>query len=54
MFLSDKEIEAIRVRLANIEKAERIGVKKNYLTNQVRQIRLMLQKAERREKYTLL
>lgn len=54
MFLSDKEIEAIRTRLANIERAERMGVKKNYLINQVRHIRLTLQKAERRERQTLL
>lgn len=54
MFLSDKEINEIKARLANIEKADKIGVKKNYLANQVRNIRLMLVRAERREKNTLL
>lgn len=54
MFLSDKEVDAIRKRLANIERAEKMGIKKNYLTNQVRQVRLMLIRAERREKNTLL
>lgn len=39
----------IKKRLANMEKVERLTTKKNYLTNQVRQIRLVLVKAERRE-----
>lgn len=53
MILSAKEVSEIRSRLANIEKAERIGIKKNYLANQVRHIRLLLAKADRREKNTI-
>lgn len=41
-------------RLANIEKAERQGCKKNYISNQVGQIRLVLKRALRRHKNTLL
>lgn len=54
MILSNKEIDTIRALLANIEKADRVTVRKYYLTNQVRNIRLILSKAERREKHTLL
>ena len=48
MFLSDKEYKVIMTRLANIEKADRVGCKRNYLTNQVGLIRLVLKKAFRR------
>ena len=54
MILSNREIDAIRLRLSNIDKAIRLGARKNYIANQVRNIRLMLSKAERREKNTLL
>lgn len=54
MFISKKEFDSIMARLANIEKAEREGAKKNYYTNQTRFIRQVLRKAERRDKYTLL
>ena len=54
MFISKKEFDAIMARLANIERAERMGAKKNYYTNQVRNIRLVLRRAERRAKDTLL
>lgn len=54
MYLSDKEIAEIRDRLAKIDKVERQGANKNYLTNQTRIIRLMLNRAERREKNKLL
>ena len=54
MFISQKEFDAMMARLANIEKAERQGCKKNYISYQVGQIRLMLKKAYRREKNTLL
>ena len=48
MFLTDREYKVIMDRLANIEKADRAGCKRYYLTNQVGQIRLMLKKAFRR------
>ena len=35
MILSNKEIDTIRALLANIEKADRVTVRKYYLTNQV-------------------
>lgn len=54
MFLSEKEYKSIIDRLANIEKADRVGCKRNYLTNQVGLIRLVLKKAYRRHKNTLL
>lgn len=54
MFLSDKEICEIKFRLANIERADKQGIKKNYLANQTRTIRLLLNRAERREKNSLL
>ena len=54
MILTDREIEEIRRRLANIDIAEKRGARKNYIANQVRNIRLILSRAERREKNTLL
>lgn len=54
MFISKREFDSIMARLANIERAEKVGAKKNYYVNQVRNIRLMLVRAERREKNTLL
>lgn len=54
MLLSKKEVEEIRARLANIYKSDKTRAKKNYIDDQVRFIRLVLIKAERREKNTLL
>lgn len=54
MFLSDKEVCEIKARLANIDKAEKQGIKKNYLSNQTRIIRQIVNKAERREKNRLI
>lgn len=54
MFISKREFDSIMARLANMEKAEKIGAKKNYYVNQIRHIRLMLIRAERRDKNTLL
>ena len=54
MYFADKEIDAIRRYLANIDRADRAGAKRNYISNQVRNIRLLLSRAERREKNTLL
>lgn len=54
MFISRKEFDEIMARCANIEKAEKKGAKKNYYTNQVSKIRLVLKRAERRDKDTLL
>ena len=54
MHFSEKEIDEIRRRLANIDRADRAGAKRNYICNQVRNIRLILSRAERREKNTLL
>ena len=54
MYLSDKEIVIIRTRIANIDKAERAGARKNYIANQTRIIRQILARAERREKNILL
>lgn len=54
MFLSNKEIDTIRTLLSNIDTAERQGARKHYIANQVRNIRLVLSKAERREKNKLL
>lgn len=54
MILSDKEIVKIRLMLQEID----LGVEKkryrSYIRNRTRNIRLMLSKAERREKNTLL
>ena len=41
-------------RLANIEKAEKVGARKNYYANQTRHIRQVLKRAERREKNRLI
>lgn len=54
MHFSGKEIDEIRRRLANIDRADRTGAKRNYIGNQLRNIRLILSRAERREKNTLL
>lgn len=54
MYISDKEFTQIVTRLANIDKADKAGARRHYISNQVRQIRLLLNKAERREKNTLL
>lgn len=54
MFISRREYEQIMARLANIEKAEKVGARKNYYANQTRHIRQVLKRAERRERNTLL
>lgn len=54
MFLSDREIAEIKNRINRIDKAERMGAKKNYIPNQTRIIRQIINRAERREKNTLL
>lgn len=55
MTLSEKEVKAIKDSLARIEQWDVKGVKRKHLaTNQVRTIRLILTRAERREKNTLL
>lgn len=54
MYLSDKEVKRIRDALQKIEIADKKGAKKNYNANQCRNIRLVLVKAERREKGRLL
>lgn len=54
MFLSDREFSRIMMRLANIDKADKTGARKNYIPNQVREIRLLLIRAERRHRNTLL
>jgi len=54
MILSEKEVKRIRDTLQRIENADRNGAKRHYFSNQARCIRLILNKAERREKDTLL
>lgn len=54
MYLSDREVRRIRDALQKIEVADKKGAKKNYCTNQCRNIRLVLKKGERREKGKLL
>ena len=54
MILSEKEVKRIRDILQRIENAERNGAKRHYFSNQVRSIRLILNRAERREKGRLL
>ena len=54
MILSEKEVKRIRDTLQRIENAERNGAKRRYFSNQVRSIRLILNRAERREKGKLL
>ena len=54
MILSEKEVKRIRDTLQRIETADRNGAKRHYFSNQVRSIRLILNRAERREKGKLL
>ena len=54
MILSKNEVQRIRDALQKIEIAERKGARKNYFTNQCRTVRLLLNRAERREKGRLL
>ena len=54
MILSEKEIMAIKNCLARIEKKDRVGMNKYYATNQLRTIRQILTRAERREKNILI
>lgn len=54
MILSEKEVKRIRDTLQRIENADKKGVRRHYYFNQVRSIRLILNRAERREKGKLL
>lgn len=54
MNLSNKELSAIREYLLKIERSDIVRARKYYVSNQVRNIRLILNRAERREKDTLL
>lgn len=54
MILSNSEVSAIKEYLTRIEQKERVGMRKYYATNQIRNIRKILNKAERREKGRLL
>lgn len=53
MILSSKEAKLLRDYLFKIDNASRTGAKKNYITNQVRNIRLILNRADRREQNTI-
>ena len=54
MTLSEKEVRAIRDYLSRIELKDAKGMNKYFATNQIRNIRQILNRAERREKNTLL
>ena len=54
MTLSDNEVARLRRLLLEIDKGLTKTRFKPYVENRTRNIRLMLQKAERREKNTLL
>lgn len=54
MILSDHEVARLRLLLREIDKGLTKRAYKAYVGNRVRNIRLMLTKAERREKNTLL
>ena len=54
MILSDQEVARLRKFLWEIDKGLTKRTYKVYVGNRVRMIRLMLSKAERREKNTLL
>lgn len=54
MILSDSEVARLRTLLMEIDKGLCKKVYKSYVGNRVRNIRLMLVKAERREKHRLL
>lgn len=54
MNISEKEILFIREHLSKIERMDAKGMRKYYATNQIRHIRQMLNRIERRGKKTLL
>ena len=54
MTLSDSEVARLRLLLGEIDKGLTKRAYKAYVGNRVRNIRLMLSKAERRDKNTLL
>ena len=54
MILSEKEVKRIRDTLQRIRNAEIKGAKRHFYTNQVANINVILNRAERREKGTLL
>jgi hypothetical protein len=54
MLLSEKEVTKLRKLLSEIDQGFTKKRVKPYVTNRTRNIRLMLTKAERREKDTLL
>lgn len=54
MILSDSEVARLRKLLMEIDKGLAKKVYKSYVQNRTRNIRLMLSRAERREKHTLL
>ena len=54
MTLSDKEVARLRTLLLEIDKGLCKKAYKSFVGNRVRNIRLMLTKAERREKHRLL
>lgn len=54
MTLSDKEVSRLRKLLLEIDKSFTKKTYKSYISNRTRIIRLILAKAERREKNSLL
>lgn len=54
MILSEREVKAIRECLTKIELKDAKGMNRYFATNQIRNIRQILVKAERREKNALL
>lgn len=54
MILSEKEVKRIRDTLQRIRNAEIKGARRHFYTNQVNSISVILNRAERREKGTLL
>lgn len=54
MILSNSEVSAIKECLIRIEQKDRVGMNRYYATNQIRNIRKILNRAERREKGRLL
>lgn len=54
MYLSDNEVQKLRRLLTEIDKGLDKKRFKSFVGNRTRNIRLMLTRAERREKHTLL
>ena len=54
MILSDKEVARLRKLLREVDSEAGGKSRKAYIQNRTRNIRLMLSRAERREKNTLL